>query len=499
VHSFYRAAALLLTPALLAVSAARGADAIESIASALRSGRYTEAAQLAGQALQSDPKNNRLLTLRGLALSKTGDAAQALNSFKSALNAAHGYVPALEGAAELEFKSGDRAAVAHLDELLKLRPGDGTAHAMRAVIAWKEHDCKLAVEHFAAAPGPIASQPSALYEYGSCLAQLKENGEAIRVFQQLHRLTPEDHRPAYALASLQMSEGQYQNAIDTHQLILSGGNIDADGLQIASAAYESLGDTPQAAKTLRQAIVMAPDQADLYVQFASLCLEHKSFRVGIDMINAGLARLPGSAKLYLARGVMYVQEGNYDAADKDFARAETLDAPESSGAGAKALSEVQANHLDDALRTVDMQIKWHPNDAFFHYLLAEILAKRGAQPGSPDFARAIAAGERAVQLKPDFNLARDVLSRLYLESGKTQLAIEQCRRALAIDPKDETALYRLIRALKASGTKSDSSEIPALLRRLADARRLAQKREGEASRYRLVEEMPSASPGAHTN
>ncbi|HSU58009.1 MAG TPA: tetratricopeptide repeat protein, partial [Bryobacteraceae bacterium] len=125
--------------------------------------------------------------------------------------------------------------------------------------------------------------------------------------------------------------------------------------------------------------------------------------------------------------------------------------------------------------------------------------KRGAQPGSPDFARAIAAGERAVQLKPDFNLARDVLSRLYLESGKTQLAIEQCRRALAIDPKDETALYRLIRALKASGTKSDSSEIPALLRRLADARRLAQKREGEASRYRLVEEMPSASPGAHTN
>lgn len=498
-YSFLRVAALVLTSVLLVVPVARSADVIESIAGALRSGHFTDAIRLADQALQADPKNNRLLTLRGLALEKTGESAQALRSLKEALDAAPGYVPALEGAAELEFKNGDREAVGHLDQLLKLRPDDQTAHAMRAVVAWKDRDCKLAVEHFAAAPRPIASQPSALYDYGSCLAQLKRTGDALDIFRQLHQLVPEDRRAAYALASVEMSESHYRNAIDALQPFISSGNIDPDGLQIASSAYESQGNTPEAVKILRQAIVMAPDRADLYVQFASLCLEHKSFRVGIDMINAGLSRMPQSAKLYLARGVMYVQEGNYDDADKDFARAETLNAPEAAGAGAQVLSQVQANRLDDALRTLDAQIKRHPNNAFFQYLLAEILAKRGAQPGTANFARAIAAGERAVQLNPGYVLARDVLSRLYLESGKTQLAIEQCRKALATDPNDETALYRLIRALKASGNKQDAGEIPALIRRLSEARRIAQKREAEASRYRLVEERPPASSGPTPN
>jgi len=493
------APALVLTLALLQTSTAVCADAVETIASALRAGRYSDAIQLADQALRADPKNSRLLTLRGLALSKTGDSGQALSSFKEALNVAPGYIPALEGAAELEFKSGDRAATAHLDQLLKLRPDDQTAHAMRAVIAWRDHNCKLAVEHFAAAPGQIASQPSALYEYGSCLARLKKIGTAIDVFKQLHGLVPRDHHATYALASVEMLGARYQDALNTLQPLISGGSTDAEALQIASAAFEALGNTPRAVQTLRQAIIAAPDRADLYVQFASLCLEYKSFQVGIDMINAGLARIPDSANLYLARGVMYVQQGNYDAADKDFARAETLDAPEATGAGAKALSEVQANHLDDALRTVDAQIKRYPNDAFFHYLLAEILVKRGAQPGSAEFSRAIDAGERAVQLKPDFVLARDVLSRLYFESGKTELAIEQCRRTLAIDPNDETALYRLIRALKAAGTESDKKEIPALVARLSEARRIAQKREGEASRYRLVEEQPISSGAASPN
>jgi ABC-type sugar transport system substrate-binding protein len=49
-------------------------------------------------------------------------------------------------------------------------------------------------------------------------------------------------------------------------------------------------------------------------------------------------------------------------------------------------------------------------------------------------------------------------------------AVEQCREALKSDPKDQTALYRLIQALRKTGQKN---EIPDLLKRLAQLREQA--------------------------
>ena len=487
---FLTFAAFALALVAAGVSTAAETDAVRAVASALRAGRFPDAVRLATEALASDPRNPQLLTLRGLAFSKSGDASAAIRSFDEALHVAPGYVPALKAAAELQFQNAGPGALPYLDRLLKIQPGDETAHAMRAVIAWKQHDCATAVLHFRAAPHAIAAQPAALYDYGACLLRLGKPKDAEDIFTRLHSLRPRDRQAAQALAATQMSNAHYQAAIDTLQPFLSAGAPDADALQIASAAHEALGQTPQAVELLRNAILAAPERAGLYVQFASLCLDHKSFQVGIDMIDAGLPRVREPAKLYLARGVLYVQQGNYEAADKDFTRAELLRAPEGAGAGARALSEFQANHLDQALQTVETHLKKDDHDAFFHYLLAEILIKRGSLPGTPDFARAVAAVKQAVALRSNFVLARNLLSRLYLESGQTELAIKECRQTLAIEPQDETALYRLIRALKSSGVPNSSSEIRDLVTRLSEARRAKQKHEAEASRYRLVEEAP---------
>jgi two-component SAPR family response regulator len=76
-----------------------------------------------------------------------------------------------------------------------------------------------------------------------------------------------------------------------------------------------------------------------------------------------------------------------------------------------------------------------------------------------------------------------VLAKLYLQAERYREAIEQCRRALAIDPNDQTSLYRLIQALRKSG---DKSEIPALLQRLAAVREQNAREERERYRYKLV-------------
>jgi tetratricopeptide (TPR) repeat protein len=77
-----------------------------------------------------------------------------------------------------------------------------------------------------------------------------------------------------------------------------------------------------------------------------------------------------------------------------------------------------------------------------------------------------------------------VLAKLYLQSGQYPEAAAQCRKALEIDPNDQSALYHLIQALRKTEKKD---QIPELLKRLALLRQQATKDEREQYRYKLVE------------
>ena len=120
-------------------------------------------------------------------------------------------------------------------------------------------------------------------------------------------------------------------------------------------------------------------------------------------------------------------------------------------------------------------------------------AGKGAQPDTPEFQQALHAAAEAVRLKPSFVLARDVLSRLYVQAGELDKAIEHCRLALRDDPSDEMALYRLIRALQSSGRADAAAEVPALLKRFTALREEGRQRQARESTYRLVEGTPASA------
>jgi tetratricopeptide (TPR) repeat protein len=468
----------------------QAADPAAGITQAIRSHQYEQAVGLARQALQRAPNDARVLTMEAIALTFLGRDGEALTAYNQALKLSPDYVAALEGAAQLEYKAGDDRAIALLDHLLKLQPGEPTANAMRAVMAWKHKDCETAARHFRLAGDTISTQPAALEEYAACLARLERPAEAVPVLRQLASLEPSDRRVRFRLAVAQFTTKAYADTLESLRPLMEGKDADPEALDLASAAWEAAGDTPKAVATLRQAIVLDPANTRLYVDFASLCLVHKSYEVGLDMIKVGLQRSPNAAELYVARGVLYVQLSQYDQADADFATAERLDPRQGLGSLARGLSEIQQNDFDNALVTVREKLKTQTKNEFLYYLLAEILTSQGAQVGSPEFQEAIAAASRAVELKPDFALARDTLSKLYLESGQIDRAIEQCRLALRGDPLDATALYRLMRALQKSDKPSDREQIPALLKRFNEVREQLNRKEDEEARYKLVEEAP---------
>lgn len=481
------AIALLVAAAAVPVRAQVSTDALQSITAAVQARQYERALKLIEGALGQSPNDVRLWTLQGMARSGLGNDGEAIISFNHALKLKQDYLPALEGAAQIEYLAGNtRGAIPLLRRVLLLRPADQTAHAMLAAMAYKQRDCQSAAEHFGRAATAISSQALALDQYATCLAVLKRPDEAISVLQKLVTLKPADPQVRMKLATIEFNNQRASDVIQTLRPLVESATPDPDALELASAAYDDVGDTPRAVEALRKAIGLAPRNVSYYLDFADLCLVHGSFQVGIDIVNAGLSLVPDSAPLYLARGVLLVQMGKYEQAETDFETAQRVDPNQASATAAKALAEIQRNNLDQALETVQLQLRQKPNDAFVHYLLAEILARRGASEGSSEMDQAIAAAAKAVQLDPDLALAHDVLARLYLNSGRVSLAIEQSRLALRADPSDQTALYHLILALRRSGK---SNEIPPLLKRYTALREHAAR-----DRSRLFEPGQSAVP-----
>ena len=91
------------------------------------------------------------------------------------------------------------------------------------------------------------------------------------------------------------------------------------------------------------------------------------------MLNVGLQKMPNEASLYVARGILYIQLSQYEKGEADFQTATRLDPAQTSGAVAQGMAQIQQSNLDDALSTVKAQLKSHPQDAFLHYLKAQIL------------------------------------------------------------------------------------------------------------------------------
>jgi tetratricopeptide (TPR) repeat protein len=484
-HRLPRTGLFVLTLFLLSASFAQTTNQIDAIGSALQAKQFGKALDLLDPALKSSSENAELWAMQGTAYAGLGQTNEALSSFQRSLKISPDYLPALKGAIQIEYQEGSKAAIPLLQRMLRLRPSDPVSHGMLAVLEYQQGNCKSAVVHFEKVGTLFDAQLSALNAYGTCLMRLKQPDKAVGVFQRVLKLNPDDERERRLLASVQLLANLSEDALTTLAPLLQARDPQPNTLELAATAYEQKKDTPDAVSALRKAILLEPQNVNLYLDFANLSYAHDSFQVGIDVVSDGINLHPDAAPLYFARGVLYVQLAQYDKGEDDFEKAYQLDPTQSLSSAALGLAAAQQNDLDRALTSVEASLKKQPNDAILLDLQAEILSQKGAEPGTIEFTRALRSASKAVELRPSLASPRAVLATLYLQAGRYKEAVEQCRRALETDPKNQTALYHLIQALRKTGK---NQEIPDLLKRLALLRKEASRDQSQRYQYKLVDE-----------
>jgi predicted Zn-dependent protease len=140
------------------------------VVSALRRGDNQSALSLTAEALKNTPRDCSLLSLQGIAYTGLQRQRPALGAFRRALTFCPEYLPALEGAAQIEYQRETSRADPLLERILKLQPENPTANAMIATALRANGKCPEALSHYRSASTLFTSQPALQQGYGSCLA-----------------------------------------------------------------------------------------------------------------------------------------------------------------------------------------------------------------------------------------------------------------------------------------------------------------------------------------
>jgi tetratricopeptide (TPR) repeat protein len=412
----------------------------QEIYNLLAAHRFEQAEQAAAAYLAATPGDCSVNVLLGLALRGEAKLEPAFHAFQTAMSQCPQNLAAVEGAAETAFLLNNPEARSLVTQVIKLRPGDETAYAMLGAIDARAGDCAGAVENYAKAPTRVHESAAALRQYGGCLLSLGRPADAVPLLTRLLALQDNTTNRS-ARARAQGAAKDRPAALATLQPLLGADGRDSAAFLLAAELAEADNRTPQAVEWFRKAIELNPRNATAYLAFSEMSFNHGAFKVGVDFLTLGIQQLPSEARLYLARGVLEEQMTQMDAALRDFEQAHRLDPQLSFAQDAMGMLFSQKHDNAAALALFAQQSQLHPDDPLLQYLYAEALS----QVENPDqklTEKAIATAQRAVQLEPSYQPARDLLCVLLLRHNDLSGVIAQAEEATKRDPYDEVALYQ---------------------------------------------------------
>ncbi len=433
--------------------------------------------------LKQQPSNPRLLAARGLALERLNRDQDALQSFEKSLAISPKFLIALEGAAEITYRTHDPKTTDYLSRILQQDPQNAAAHGMAGALAFEEHDCPAANRHFAAAEPALNDNPLALAQWGECLLAEDEAHLATKQLGQSLRLRPQDKTVSYNLALALHLDHHDEEALEITKTLAA----DSDVLNLVGSIYAGQDKVADAIAAFRKATELDPKNEQNYIDLASLCLDHQSFDIAADIVNVGIANIPDSAALYTLRGAIAAQTSNMEQSAADFERANRLKPDASYGDVGLSLLLGQQSQLDEAIAVIRSRLERAPNDAKLNFLLADLLMRKSgdAQESGQDEARRLLM--KAVRLQPDFAKAHAALGKLLLKSGQVDAAIVELKVALEKEPNDRVALNQYVLALT---RLHRTEEARAAAERLRDV--LAEDRRAEVRKNR-IRIVPSAA------
>lgn len=255
-----------------------------------------------------------------------------------------------------------------------------------------------------------------------------------------------------------IAEGRYREALE----LLPACGFSLKCHLLASKAYDGLNDPAKAVAEAEAALALDPKSEAAHLQLGQIFLSRNTPQAAVEIFSEALALHPNSLLLRLGRGLALKELTRYDEAVEDLQAClarrpdfglafdalatiylHTKRYAELSGLVetfraqapgeyrgpyfAAAALEGQALDLDEAARLARESIRLNPRFAAAHALLGKMLLEQN------DLEGAIAALQRAVELRPDYGPALLNLAQAYRRAGRHEEAARMFDRLRALN------------------------------------------------------------------
>ena len=289
----------------------------------------------------------------------------------------------------------------------------------------------------------------------------------------------------FDLALCYVGVRQFPAAIHILSAIPAGPHS-AEVQDLLAQAYVGDHQAGAAWKAFQEAASLAPDRERLYVLVSQACLDEGLADMGLRVVETGLKKLPGSARLHFQRGIFAAQSDDNEQARHEFAEARKLGPGSDIAYIAEAEQALIEGRMADVIRSARAGI----HAGYAHYLLltmlGEALLRTGAAPSTPEFTEAQSALEQAVALRPSYSGSHVALGRIFLALGRNSDAVAQLEAASRVDPRNKAIYPPLAAAYRRSSMPAEADAALAALAALnrEDAARIGAADGGHAGYVR---------------
>jgi tetratricopeptide (TPR) repeat protein len=319
--------------------------------------------------------------------------------------------------------------------------------------------------------------------------------ETVALNGAAEKSVPASSNAAYDLAIEYREKGDFVRARAEARKSLAASDT-ADGHRLLGELDERLGDSLEAVREFELAVRMDPSEQNYFAWGTELLL-HKAAQPAAEVFAKGSSVHPNSARLLAGLGVALYVAGSYDEAARRLCAASDLKPADR--APYLFLGEIEKSspaHFTCSKERFARFVREQPENALANYYYAISLwkGKRDLQnqPGSQETEQLL---EKAIKLDSKLTDAYVQLGVLRAARGDFAAAIENYKRALAVDPGSSDAHYRLGLAYKRTGEDAKArQELDAYqrARNLESASAARQRR--EMKQFSIIFKDPSATP-----
>ncbi|MCC7463800.1 MAG: tetratricopeptide repeat protein [Gammaproteobacteria bacterium] len=400
-------------------------------------------------ALQIDPKDQRVQFLAAQAAERAGEYDEAAGRYRALLEQDRNNLPARTALGRLyaggglvaeAIKLAEDGLAAHPDDP-GLRAVRGVARAMRGDPAGARQDAEAAL---ARAPTDV----NAAVLMASLLQRQGRAEEGLPLLLRASQTSPGDVGLRVIVAQALTAANR---AGEAEQQLREIVKLEPNELKhrYRLAQFYLLQKKPDAAEqTLREAIRVAPDSVEAKLTLANLIAAQSSFETGEQGLKALVESDPKNYALQLGLGQFYETHQRPALADDVYAKVARAAGTTTQGLEARnrrAALALAANHSTDASRLIEEVLAANPRDNGALTMRANIALARG------DTTNAIADARAVLRDQPNAPALMRTLAAAYAAGNDSVLAEETLRDAIRANPNDIPSRLALADLLMKTG------------------------------------------------